>query len=283
MHVYAIGSGDRPPIPSSDAAGANTVSHSRLALATALYMAGIVCAEACTAFVRADLGIAMYALVLAVLVNHHVFVSGRPVELSGSEDRGRPEDVLLALALVPLLRILSLTMPISELSQPYAYVFTGVPLLLATLLAARAINSSQLWTRLRRHSGQGLVALTGIPLGLVAYVIIRPQPIETGWVAIVVTCVGLVLFSAAVEELLFRGVLQNALYAAFGPVGVLGSPVLFAAVYLGARPVGYAAFAGGMGLLFTWFAFRTRSLLGVVLSHAIVNLSAVVIWPGLIG
>lgn len=259
------------------------MNHSRLALSTALYVAGIACAEACTAFVRADLGIAVHALVLAVLVNHHVFVSRRPVELSGSEDRGRPEDVLLALALVPLLRILSLAMPIAELSQPYAYVFTGAPLLLATLLAARAINSSQLWTLVRGYSGQGLVALTGIPLGLAAYVIIRPQPIETGWVAIVVACVGLVLFSAAVEELLFRGVLQNALYAAFGGVGVLGSPVLFAAVYLGARPLGYAAFAGGMGLLFTWFAFRTRSLLGVVLSHAIVNLSAVVIWPWLIG
>lgn len=283
MHGYAIGSGDRPPIPTSDAAGASAVSQSRLALATALYVAGIGCAEACTAFVRADLGIVVHALLLAVLVNHHVFVSGRPADLSGSEDLGRRADVLVALTLVPLLRILSLTMPIGELSQPYAYVFTGVPILLATLLAARALHSSQLWTLLRRRSEQGLVALTGIPLGVVAYVIIRPQPIETGWVAIVVTCVGLVLFSAAVEELLFRGVLQNALYAAFGRVGVLGSTVLFAAVYLGARPVGYAAFAGVMGLLFTWFSFRTRSLLGVVLSHAIVNLSAVVIWPWLIG
>ena len=274
------------------------MSQSRLALATALYVAGIGCAEACTAFVRADLGIVVHALILAVLVNHYVFVSGRPADLSGSEDRGRPADVLLALALVPLLRILSLTMPIGELSQPYAYVFTGAPILLATLLAARALHSSQLWTRLRRRSEQGLVALTGIPLGVVAYVIIRPQPIETGWVAIVVTCVGLVFFSAAVEErrepahlvrlavveeLLFRGVLQNALYAAFGRVGVLGSTVLFAAVYLGARPIGYAAFAGVMGLLFAWFSFRTRSLLGVVLSHSIVNLSAVVIWPWLLG
>jgi len=256
---------------------------SRLALAAIGYTTGIVVAEACVAFVRPDFGVVAHALILFALLQHHLWTTRRPIVLGETGRSIASREVLVALALVPLLRISSLTMPLPEMSQLHSYTAAGAPVLVATLLAARALPSSDLRGRLLRYSGQTLIALSGIPLGLFAYAIARPEPLDASVSDIVLGSVGLVAFSAAAEELLFRGVLQNALYAAFGPVGILGSTGLFAAVYLGVRPLGYAAFAAAVGVLFTWFAHRTRSLLGVVVAHALLTVSAIVIWPLVIG
>lgn len=274
---------EREPEPTSERWAPTGLRSLPFALAAIGYTTGIVAAEACVAFVRPDVGVVSHALILFALLQHYLWTTRRPSVLGETGRATASRDVLVALALVPLLRISSLTMPLPEMSQLRSYTAAGAPVLVATLLAARALPSSDLRGRLLRYSGQHLIALSGIPLGLFAYAIVRPEPLDAGVLDIVLGSAGLVAFSAAAEELLFRGVLQNALCAAFGPVGILGSTGLFAAVYLGVRPLGYAAFAAAVGLLFAWFAHRTRSLLGVVVAHALLTVSAIVIWPLLIG
>jgi CAAX protease family protein len=253
----------------------------RVGAATIAYGAAIAAAEGAVAVGRPDIGVAVHGLVFVALLHHHLRTTRDRVIDADRQARG--SDVLVALMLIPLLRMSSLAMPLPDMSVFTTYTLVGIPVFVATVLAARMLRTVDLRSQLLRSSDQLAVVVAGIPLGLAAYAIARPEPLHGRPIDIVLGSAGLVIFSAATEELLFRGVLQATLYARFGRIGVVGSVALFTSVYLGARPLGYVLFAAVLGSLYSWYAASTRSLLGVVVSHAIVSVSAIVTWPLVLG
>ena len=72
-------------------------------------------------------GLALHGLLFVVLLIHASLVN-----------QLRQRRFLLALALVPLIRLLSLSMPLVLFPIIYRFAVIGAPLLLAALLAARA-------------------------------------------------------------------------------------------------------------------------------------------------
>jgi membrane protease YdiL (CAAX protease family) len=84
------------------------------------------------------------------------------------------------------------------------------------------------------------------------------------WAFLVVAVVGPVM-----EEILFRGVILNALLDGLSPWrAVLSAALLFAVSHLNA-PQFVAAL--GLGILFGWLRVRTRSLLPGIAGHAFIN------------
>ncbi|MBA3330112.1 MAG: CPBP family intramembrane metalloprotease [Actinobacteria bacterium] len=237
----------------------------------AAYAVAIGGAEVLGVAVDARAGAIGHAAVLFVLLNHRLFA------------RGPLADVVVALALVPLLRLLSVTIGF-DVAEVYQYGLVGAPLLLGVAAAARALDSSALWASLRRWSWLQLpVALSGVPLGLFAYLIARPDPIDEGtWRGTAAVAVLVFVFSGVTEELLFRWILQQSLVGVLGAAAPLGSSVLFAIVYLDVRPAAYAAFVVAVGIAFGVVVARTRSVLGVAIAHGLLAVGAVVLWPGLL-
>ena len=85
------------------------------------------------------------------------------------------------------------------------------------------------------------------------------------WVLLVVGVIGPVM-----EEVLFRGVVLNALLDGLSPWrAVLAAALLFAVSHLNA-PQFVAAL--GLGIMFGWLRLRTKSLLPGIAGHAFVNL-----------
>lgn len=199
----------------------------------------------------------------------------------------RQLDVLLVLPLIPLLRILSLTMAVEEVPEIYRYAIVGAPLLLTSVLLSRltglvSIVRSLSW---RAVGLQGLVALTGIPLSLLAFLIVRPDPLVDGWNwgPLLAGSAILFVFTGVTEELIFRGLLQNALVGILGRAALVWGSLLFVAAYLGALPAGYVVFVAAFGLAFAWLVDRTRSLLGVAIAHGLLNIGMLLVWPLALG
>jgi uncharacterized protein len=247
-----------------------------------LYVAAIAAAEVCFAFVDVAIGVLAHAVLAFALLNHRL-VSKRA---AGSESR-ELADVLLCLSLVPLLRIFSAVMPVREVPEIYRYALVGLPLLVAAAAVAHAVGAETLVASLRRWSRweQGTVALSGIPLGLLAYVIVRPDPVMDGldWDRLVLGSLILMVFSGFAEEVIFRGLLQGSLSMLFGRLSIVFSSLLFTIVYVGASPPAYIAFVALLGLAFGWFVARTGSLLGVGLAHGLLNVGLILVWPSVFG
>ncbi|MEA2276608.1 MAG: protease family protein [Solirubrobacteraceae bacterium] len=196
-------------------------------------------------------------------------------------------DPLVALALLPLAGILAVAMPIAEVPVALWPALVAVPMLLAIALAARRLGLSRAMLGLAAPAWrvQGRVAATGLPLGLAAYLVLRPGQLtpHEGALAVAGAAVAIGLFAGGVEELLMRGLLQPLLVRIDGGRGVAWTAVLSAALYAGTRSAAAIALAGGLSLLAGGVARRTRSIAGVSLGHGLLVAGALVVWPALLG
>ncbi|HEX5504966.1 MAG TPA: type II CAAX endopeptidase family protein [Thermomicrobiales bacterium] len=250
-------------------------------LIVAGYVAAIVAAEAAGAYWGVIPGLIGDALILEALLVQYQRLA-RP---DGAACRPLAR-ALPALALVPLLRILSVALPTPLLPRLAWYPLIGVPLLLGVGLAARFLGCSwsALGLRPRAWGRQALIAASGAPLGLLAYALAPAPPLVAtlGWRDVVAGVLILLVFVGFAEELLFRGLLRLVAGDIFGPAAVVWTSTLFAAMYIGTRSPLAVLFMGGVGLLFGYWVERTGSLWGVVLAHGLLATGAVLIWPVLL-
>lgn len=236
------------------------------------YVTVIVVLEVIGVFGPTMLSIAGDALLIPILLNHYVLAEQAPYRR-----------LLPALALIPLLRIFSLAIPLRELPELYWYMLVGLPLLLATFLIVRLLGLSAGNLGLKRAAwlGQFLIALSGVPLGWIAFLLFRPQPLvgEYNLATILAGVVILTIFAGFVEEIIFRGVLQRVASEVFGLGGLVLSNGLFTLMYLGNLSWGYLLFMGLAGFYFGWSVRRTGSIWGVALAHSLLTIGLLLVWP----
>ena len=252
--------------------------------AVPVYIAAIAGAEASIAFASVSLGVVLEALVVLVALNHYLLAE-RGADASET-DRLRSHEVLLALPLVPLLRISDLTMTVKGVPLLGEYALVGLPVLGAAAWVSKLVGPRRLVRRLRAWSWRQVgIGICGVPLGLVAYLIFRPHPLGThpSTARIVLGSLIVVVFVAFVEEVIFRGLLQDALTGLYGRSGIVWSSLLFAVAYFGVHPSAYVPFAAAVGLAFGWVVERTASLVGVILAHALLAVGLILVWPRVLG
>jgi CAAX protease family protein len=233
------------------------------------YLAGIVLAEV---LVVADPAFGMAC--------HLVIVAGLMVQGSLGTEGHRP--LVIALVPVPLVRILSLSLPLTPGPVAWRYVLTGLPLLAAALWAARLLAPSRqeiglMWGRPLTQLGIGLV---GAPIGSLTYLILKPAPLVSAfsWRSAVPLSLGLVV-AGALEEFIFRGLLQMGAQRVLGRSGPLYASLVSTAMYIGYRSAAMLALTLVVSLGFAWLVARSHSLLGVGLAHGVANILVFVTLP----
>ena len=261
-----------------------------------IYLVAIAGAESVIALVAAVWGIVFYFFILLALIFNSAVVRNRLSEklllvsndqmavLNKSSSSSQSDYMFfVALALVPLIRIVSLSMPLADFSVPYRYIIIAVPVAVGILVVAGNLHlrPRDIGLTVGSMPLQILVGVTGIAFGLVDYLILKPEPLisSLGWREIIVPTIILLVTTGFVEELAFRGVMQSASTKLLANWGWVYIAVLYAVLQIGQLSVLHFVFSLGIALLFGWTVKRTGSILGVSLGHGLINVGLYLIFP----
>jgi membrane protease YdiL (CAAX protease family) len=200
--------------------------------------------------------------------------------------RGLYQKFLFALSLAPLIRLLSLTMPLVGFPFVFWYMVVGAPLFLAVYSLSKLANLHRPHLGLTLHAPgwQLLIGITGIGFGLFEYYILRPEPLidQLSWRTLWLPALILLVFTGFLEELIFRGVMQYTALRKFGRFGLWYVAGVFAVLHLGYRSVQDVVFVFVVAVFFGWVVMKTGSIVGVTLSHGLTNISLYLVIPFLL-
>lgn len=239
-------------------------------------------------FVNLHLGMVLYAL---LLLGANIYVAAGP--------RNAERKLMLALSLVPLMRLLSLTIPASTLSAALQHTpsqFGAIaPLLVPALVALLMLVASYLAIRQLRIPRRKLLltptspwlylllVATGIGMGSLDYTIPLQQAINSMPLAnhLIPFTILLLIGIAVAEELIFRGVIQTMAVPALGQWSLLYTSLLFALLHIHHRSIQAACLAFLVGMLFAYVVYWNGAILGVVVAHSVANLTRFFLAPHL--
>ena len=228
-----------------------------------------------------------YVAPLAGMILHGLIFLALLIQAALSRNK-RMYRFLVVLALAPLIRLLSMTLPLIQFQPIYWYVVIGIPLSIAAFLCSRitGLNSNSIGLSLSRRAipTQLLVGISGLLLGYIEYLILRPEPLvaELSWEFFLLSACILLIFTGLLEEIIFRGMMQTSAIQNLGSLGILYVAVLFAIMHLGYRSLIDVLFVFLVAVVFGFIVHRTGTLAGVSLSHGLTNISLYLIFPFLL-
>lgn len=133
---------------------------------------------------------------------------------------------------------------------------------------------------------QTAIALTGLPLGLVEFAILRP----VAWIptpalgAILAGALVIFLATGLSEELIFRGILLKRAVQGLGErEGLLYVTAIFASLHIFFLNGLDLVFVFAVGLFYGFAVLKTQNLWGVILSHSLGNVVLYLVAPFLVG
>lgn len=237
-----------------------------------LYLGAITAAELMVALVSPLAGVVFHIALLLGLVGHASLSTGHP-----------RHKLCLVLTVAPLIRLLSLSLPLTRFPPVYWYALISIPIFIALAVVAALLGyrSAQVGLTVKRTPVQLLVMFTGVPFGVAEYLILRPSPLvpEFSLAALLLPALILLIGTGFVEELAFRGILQRTMTDVLGRWGWIYVAVLFAVLHVGYLSVLDVLFVFSVGLFFAWVVMRTGSLLGTTLSHGLTNILLYLVVP----
>ncbi len=236
------------------------------------YLAVIGIAEVVTTFYQPILGIACHSVILVAMLIDSALV-----------DRYFYGRLVLALSLIPLIRIISLSMPLADIPQIWWYPIIYLPLLAAAIVVMRILDYKPMDIGIRFGfiPFQLMIGLVGVGLGILEYIILIPEPLitELTWQTAWLPALIIALTTGFVEEFIFRGVLQKVAVEMFGSWGIVYVSFLFAILHIGFLSWVDVVLVFAIALFFGWIVNRTKSIFGVVLCHGIINIVLFIVAP----
>lgn len=250
--------------------------HSGWGIALA-YLAGIALAETLTTVLFSPVvGLTLHGVIMIALLIQGALFSKPPTRR-----------MLFSLALVPLIRLMSLSVPLAPFDLIYWYLIIGAPLLIAAYVTMRLIgfDFARIGFNVNNLPLQLLIGLSGVGLGYLEYLILRPSPLvsalkfETLWLPILI----LTVYTGLLEEVIFRGLLQNTATSRLGSIiGITYVSLIFAIMHLGYLSVLDFIFVFVVALFFGWIVYWKKSIVGVVIAHSLTNIFLFLIFPFLL-
>lgn len=250
--------------------------HSKLStIEPIIYLLAIVIAQVVAALYTSLWGILSHTVILTVIIVRSALTYNTVYQ-----------HLLLSLALVPLLRIISLLgliPPLGGISPMLLYFLSYGPIFVAAvaIVCIFGYTPTQVGISLGQPRTQLLVGLTGIVIGLIAYFILIPEPmiLALTWKEALPPALILLVTAGFMQESVFRGLLQSSSTRTFGGWGIVYVSLLFAITHIGFLPLIGLAFVFVVALFYGWVVRKTGSILGVALSYGICNILLYLIIP----
>jgi membrane protease YdiL (CAAX protease family) len=192
-----------------------------------------------------------------------------------------------ALMLLPLLRLVNLSMPVFFEMTLFSYIFVYAPLIVPIYIVAvhQNFTSAQIGLTMKNFR---IFTPVGIILALVIaqgeYYIIQPGYLipDLSFKSIVELSIVMFLFIGLVEELIFRSIIQTRLEQSMGMFsGLVVTGVMFGIMHSGYGTIYEILFTSLAGLSFGYLFQKTRSLPLIATIHGLVNIFLFGILPHL--
>lgn len=243
-----------------------------------VYLVAITQAEVITALIHPMWGVLAHVVILGLLLVH------------ATNARSEWERTFyLSLVIAPIIRIISLGMPLGQFDQQWWYALSSIPLFAACLAFVRTMPFSRRelylqFPRVTHWPVTILVICSGLVLGYIEYLILRPEPITSSlhWTVIIIPSLILLVGTGVIEELIFRGILQRTAAEIFGTwPGILFVSALFGVLHIGHLSLFDVFFVSAVALYFAVVVRWTRSLFGVSVAHGLTNITLFIVFPHL--
>ena len=238
-----------------------------------IYLIAIIAAEIVTAHYSVEYGLIMHTFILfALLVNSSLTKYTKFAYL------------LRSMMILPMIRIIGLTIPLMQVNELYWFPVIAVPLFAASfvLMRSQRLTLKNVGLVLGNIPVQLAIALSGVVLGFIEYLILKPQPLISSLNLEAVLFAGIILIISTgfAEELLFRGILQKNAEKILGRLwGLLYVSILFTALHIGWNSALDLLFVFSVALFYGYTFQKTGSLFGITLSHGISNSFLFLIMP----
>lgn len=249
---------------------------------TIAYLILVAGAELVTAYatwhggIFAKYGIAFHAVILFALFIHSALILTADPEFSG---------FLMVLILAPLIRILSLTMPVTYFSYISWFAIISIPVYIAifTCMYIQHLKPRDVALALPKAKHLPLelaVILFAVPFGIIEYYILKPGIlIEPSFEALFVPALIMLVCTGFLEELAFRGLMQYHATRTMGFSGIIFVSILFGFLHIGNLSVLDVLFTGTVSFIYSIVVQKTGSLYGVSISHGLINIVLFLIAP----
>ena len=255
----------------------------RRARITVAYIILVALAESLTACAAkygnpafAKYGIVFHALILFTLLIHSAGLLTADPEFS---------KLLIALAIAPLIRILSLSMPVAQFSYIAWFSIISIPVYITifTCVYLQRIQPRDIALALPQRQHLPLefaTILFAFPFGILEYYVLKPGIlVEPRLEALLVPVLIMVVCTGFLEELAFRGLMQYHATRTMGFSGIIFISVLFGFLHIGNLTLLDVLLAGSIGFIYSLVVRKTGSLYGVSISHGIINTILFLIAP----
>ena len=182
-----------------------------------------------------------------------------------------------ALMLLPLLRLVSLSMPVFFDITLYSFIFIYAPLAVPVAIAAvyQQLTLEEMGITFRRiWLYFPLSVLIGAVLGVGEYMVIQTDYLipDLSPLNLLKLTVVMVFFVGLVEEVIFRSFIQTRLNKIFGAWGgILLSSMLFGVMHSGYGTFDEVLYTSFVGVIIGYMFYKTRSLPLITLIHGFVN------------
>lgn len=237
------------------------------------YLGLLVIGELVTTYSNMEIGLAIHFLVLfALLVQSSLSKSYTYATL------------LRSMMVLPIIRIIGLTLPMMNIPILFQFLIISIPLFAASfaLMRAQGINRKRVGLIKGNLKVQLIIALTGPFLGFIEYNILHPLPLIHTFDAFNLLFGGMILLisTGLAEELLFRGIIQKNSEDVLGMgIGLLYTALLFTSLHIGWNSVLDLIFVFCVAIFYGYAFQKTRSLLGITISHGISNSVLFLVMP----
>lgn len=217
-------------------------------------------------------GMIVHGCILAALLLHSTIVENRYFS-----------NLYTSLSIIPLIRILSLCIPLMHFEYMLWFLIVGVPLFAAifTCIYLQHIGMRCVGLKIPSYRDIPLtcgIILLGIPVGVVEYYLLETEFMVGMHASWVVPTMVLLIYTGFLEELLFRGLLQHTFTEAVGMRGILIVSVIFGFLHLGNSWLD-CLLAGEIGFIYALVVRKTGSIYGASISHGVINVMLFLVMP----
>jgi membrane protease YdiL (CAAX protease family) len=237
-----------------------------------LYLGAITTNELLTTYVEPRWGLVLHGTLLLIMLVHTAYVWEQPLR-----------DLLLSLSFAPLIRMVSLSLPLTNFPLVYWYFLTSIPLFASVGIAMRTLRYEprDLGLTARGWPLQVLMGAMGLAFGVTEYRILAPKALAASftlrdlWVPTLI----LMVSTGFAEEIIFRGLMQRAADDSLGSFSVAYVSLLFAVLHIGYKSLLDVLFVFAVAVIFGYITEKTHSILGVSLAHGVTNVVLFLVAP----